>query len=211
MVQLYVASIANLPEPDACSALVSLLSKERQQKWKALLQSDKKKQCLGAGLLLNKVLSYYHVSAEDVGVGKNGKPEVDGICFNLSHSGELVVCAVSETQVGCDIEQRKAVPLYLAERFFGTREKEYLSAFTGAEYDRQFFRLWTMKESYVKMTGEGMSLFLDAFEIIPGDEIRVFCDGQIQDCYLKEYEVSGYQITVCAKEEAFAEIQWETI
>lgn len=211
MVHLYITDVSALLLPKECPELVAKLSEERQQKLKMLLQPEKQKQCLGAGLLLEKVLAQHGVSADSVRVGKNGKPEVDGIFFNLSHSGALVVCAVSDKLVGCDIEQRKAAPLHLAERFFGERERAYLATFTGEEYDHQFFRLWTMKESYVKMTGEGMSLSFDSFEIIPGDTMCVLRDGQRQDCYLTEYEVSGYQVTVCAKEEAFDEIQWEII
>ena len=53
------------------------------------------------------------------------------------------------------------------------------------------------KESYLKMLGTGIRVPLNELEI--------------QDCYLKEYEIQGYQITVCAKEDKFSDLIWENI
>lgn len=68
-----------------------------------------------------------------------------------------------------------------------------------------------MKESYMKYTGEGTCLPLKAFEILMDDEVKVLRDGMVQDCYMKEYVVCGYRVTVCAEESRFAELIWENI
>ena len=70
--------------------------------------------------------------------------------------------------------------------------------------NREFFRIWTMKESYLKMTGEGLRTALNSFRVFP-DILKISREGNMQPCLMKEYKYSGYQITVCAMEEEFAE------
>ena len=199
MVKLYVADITNLPEPLSCPELLQKLSPERQQKVHNSKHEKSRKQSMGAGLLLQKVLALYHMEMSSVVVGEHGKPMLEGFEFNLSHSGNLVICAVSDKPVGCDVEQLRKAPERVAERYFSESEKEYLNQFGGEDYDTEFFRLWTMKESYVKMTGEGMGLPLGAYEIVLGDCARVIRNGEVQECYLSEIEMDGYIISICAK------------
>lgn len=201
MVELYVSDISSLPDPKDCPEQIEKLPEKRRERIGKMRQSKSRKQSLGAGLLLEKVLMRYGLSSKDVYQDENGKPMIEGLYFNLSHSGDIVICAVSNSPVGCDIEQSKKAPAHLAERYFCEGEKQYLSQFAGDEYDREFYRLWTMKESYMKYTGEGTRLALNKFEIQIQDEIRVLRDGVIQPCILKEYDVPGYCVTVCIKDE----------
>lgn len=195
MVSLYVTNVSELPDPVEDTKVMEELSKERQKRILSCRREQQRLQSFGAGLLLNKILGRQGILPEMVRIDKNGKPEVDGICFNLSHSGDIVICAVSEKPVGCDIEQLKDAPKQVAERSFTEEEKEYLRQFSEEEYNREFFRIWTRKESYLKMTGTGIRVPLNKLEI--------------KDCFIKEYEIPGYQITVCAKENEFADLIWE--
>lgn len=197
MVYLYAANISTLPDPLENPEVMAILPKERQKKILKYKQKQNRLQSLGAGLILNRVLSRHGGAADKVQVGANGKPTVEGISFNLSHSGDLVICAVSEKPVGCDIERIKNAPQRVAERSFSEAEKEHLQQFLGEAYNREFFRIWTKKESYLKMLGTGIRVPLNELEI--------------QDCYLKEYEIQGYQITVCAKEDKFSDLIWEHV
>lgn len=211
MVKLYVADIMNLPDPLSCPELLQKLSPERQQKVHNSKHEKSRKQSMGAGLLLQKVLALYHMEMTSVVVGEHGKPMLEGVEFNLSHSGDLVICAVSDEPIGCDVEMIRKAPERVAVRYFSESEKEYLNQFCGEDYDTEFFRLWTMKESYVKMTGEGMGLPLGIYEIVLGDCARVIRDGEIQDCYLTEIEMDGYIISVCAEDSAHLEVIWENL
>lgn len=60
-------------------------------------------------------------------IGADGKPEVDGICFNLSHSGNIVICGTAEKEVGCDVEKIVEAPEGVAERFFHPNETAYIN------------------------------------------------------------------------------------
>lgn len=95
--------------------------------------------------------------------GEKGKPEIEGfpLHFSLSHSGAYVLCAVSERQIGADIQQfRKTDLLRLTERFFTEQEYEMLRQCGTAEREALFFELWSRKEAYGKLTGEGVAAVL---------------------------------------------------
>ena len=204
MVRLYAANIKELPNPMENSMLLDVISNERKQKIIKYLKVQDKKRCLGAGLLLNKVLPLYGVLPNAVRIREDGKPELDGVFFNLSHSGNIVICAVSKKEVGCDIEKIEKAPEGVAERFFCPKETAYIQAAMESERDSRFFRIWTMKESYVKMTGEGMNLSFECFEfLLDSKNIKVCRKGNMLSCHIMEYDIPGYKTTVCAEEGDF--------
>ena len=87
----------------------------------------------------------------DIGftLGTHGKPSVPQVEFNLSHSGEWALIAVSDVPLGVDIEKIRERFDYraLAKRFLGAEPRTV----------EAFFHLWTEREAYVKATGEGIS------------------------------------------------------
>ena len=197
MVYLYVTNVSTLQDPLENPNIMGGLSADRKNKILNCKQRKKRLQSFGAGLLLKRVLEKYDISIDALRRDSNGKPIIEGICFNLSHSGNLVICAVSDQMVGCDIEQVKVVSKRVAERMFSKEENEYLLQFSNEQYNREFIRIWTKKESYLKMLGVGIRGAIDKLDF--------------KDCYIQEYELPEYHITVCAKEEAFSELLWEKI
>jgi 4'-phosphopantetheinyl transferase len=102
--------------------------------------------------------------------GVRGKPRVSGVPgphFNISHCDGLVACAVScAVDIGVDVEcLERSAPLELAGRYFAVAECALLSAMREAERPLGFFRLWTLKEAYIKATGLGLSQTLGDFSI----------------------------------------------
>lgn len=219
MVKLYVADISSLPDPLSVPEVLQTLPLERQKRIHNMKQEKSRKQSMGVGLLLQKVLALYHMQDSDVFVDEHGKPKVEGLEFSLSHSGNLVLCAVSEEPVGCDIERLREAPKGVAERYFSDAEQAYLSRFSADEYDRKFFRIWTMKESYVKMTGEGLRVPFEAYEVAVNkcasgwyeDCAQVLRNGETQGCYLSSVELNGHIISICAEESAHLEVVWENL
>ena len=211
MIKLYVADISHLPDPLFVPEMLNKLPEERQQRIHKMKQEKSRKQSMGVGLLLQKVLALYHMQDSQVVVGEHGKPMIEGLEFNLSHSGDLVICAVSDKSVGCDVETLRKAPKGVAKRYFSCGGQEYLSQFAEEEYDRAFFRLWTMKESYVKMTGEGLGVPFEAYEVVVDDYARVIRNGGVQECYVSEVEIPGYTISICAESSAHVEVIWEKL
>lgn len=208
MVYVYIANVKNLPDPLEYPELMKGLPKDRVKKIKKFKRLKDRKQSLGAGILLLNVIQRHGQTMEDLIYIENGKPVLEGICFNLSHSDDMVACAVSEKPVGIDIEKIKKLKVNISGRFFTENENKHLEEYQ--ENEAEFFRLWTMKESYMKYTGEGIKLALNRFEISFDDGISVCRDGNRVECYIKEYNVPGYKLTVCAKENEFA-TDWEEV
>lgn len=130
------------------------------------------------------------VPAEDVvfGSGPNGKPEVEGVSFNVSHAGEWVMVGVAAAgRVGVDVEQmRPGVEMRsLARRFFTPAENEALARLSGDELVRGFYGCWTQKEAFVKAVGEGLSFALDRVEVAvhPAVPRIVSVDGRPNDVW----------------------------
>ena len=210
MVHIYAVDITNLPDPLEVPELMGDLPEIRKQKILKCRQQGARKQSLGAGLLVEYILREHGLRNSEIKVGLNGKPERDGICFNLSHSKNMVICAVGEKSVGCDVEQISKAPEKVANRFFSESEIRYLNGISEKKKEQEFYRLWTMKESYIKMTGEGMRLSLDSFEVNFEEGIHIYREGKKQDCVIKEYQLCQegqlpYYISVCAEEKEFAE------
>lgn len=100
-----------------------------------------------------------------------GKPFVknESITFNLSHTKEAAVFAVSqEVEIGVDIEKVKPFKNYLdiAKRFFHPDEySQLLNIANVQQQQRQFFTIWTAKEAILKATGEGIAAGLNSFSV----------------------------------------------
>ena len=205
MVHVYALNIASLPDPLDAPEMLDGIWPERREKALRQRESLKRKQSAGASSLLKWVLRQRGFESKALRYGDKGKPFVEGICFSLSHSGDMVICAVGDKPVGCDIERTAQARKKVAERFFAPEEIEYLRRFSGDTLDREFFRLWTMKESYIKMTGEGLKLPLGSFYVDIGGDLSVFREGLPCDCRIKEYPIDGYALSICSEDMEFSE------
>lgn len=93
---------------------------------------------------------------------KSGKPFIFGlphIHYNISHCAGMVACAFADSPVGVDVEKIRPVKDNLIARVLTGDERVYLSRVSADEASRAewFTRFWTLKESYLKYTGAGLS------------------------------------------------------
>ena len=159
---------------------------ERRKKVIRYLQPDDRKRSLGAGIMIRKILNGNGLSESSLKYSEN---------FNISHAGDYVVGVVSDGEVGCDIERNVNAPLEIAEHYFYSAEREYIEA--ASDPGKAFFTLWTLKESYMKMTGRGMSLPLDSFEIIRKDQGFVLGKSPERPGFFRTMEFEDYIFSVC--------------
>ena len=205
MIQLYAIDVQRLPDPKEEPGMLRYLHGERKIQTMKYLQTDDRKRSLGAGILLGEVLPRHGASPEEITRSPQGKPQAAGICFNLSHSGHLAICAVGHRPVGCDIEKIAPEPAKVGEHFFHPGEIALLNRCEKEMRGELFFRLWTIKESYLKMTGEGLRRPLNSFEIlIDRQDVQVRRGEEILPCHIREYPGPGYRVSVCALEQSFA-------
>jgi 4'-phosphopantetheinyl transferase len=96
------------------------------------------------------------------------EPAQQHLCFNLSHSETLVLCAVSRQRaLGVDIEIVRPLAdlLALAQNVFTAREYATLCALSLSQQTEAFFHGWTRKEAFIKAIGAGLSYPLQGFEV----------------------------------------------
>jgi 4'-phosphopantetheinyl transferase len=144
--------------------------------------------------------------------GEKGKPEpagFRGIHFNISHSGDWVVVSLSPGAVGVDVERMRKVPEGVANRFFSEKEKNWLaSAIDEKEKAEIFFTLWTLKESFLKAIGTGLTRSLSTFTIV-NDARGLFSledDLGSGRYYLKNWPFrEGYKLSACSGIPDFAD------
>ena len=148
--------------------LILLVHNERIQRSLRYRFEDDKKRSLLAHALLNHALKEEGIKADYPILpvtDEHGKPHFytdnreKEIYFSLSHSGNYAVCAIGEDELGVDIEIIKDYKDSIANRFFAPSELQYVQDTEG------FYRIWTLKEAYMKAVGLGMALALDSFAV----------------------------------------------
>ena len=164
MLRLYFADVSAL-EPDAYA---EPLTNYRRGKLDRQRNPQSRRQSLGAELLLRQALADCAPDRPwppEIRPGVNGKPDwdVEGLYFNLSHSGEIAACVIADRPVGLDVQEDGEYRETLARRFFAPEEQAYLAA--SAEPEHAFGRIWALKESYVKALGNGLTMPLASFSV----------------------------------------------
>ncbi|MBE5816175.1 MAG: 4'-phosphopantetheinyl transferase superfamily protein [Clostridiales bacterium] len=124
------------------------------------------------------------------GLQEKGKPYVsnfENIHFNISHTKNACAGIFAPFEVGIDTELIRPAELAISRRFFTPNEAEYIS---GAPHlsDERFFEVWTKKEAYIKLTGEGLGRPLSSFDVLD--------DGL--GASFTHYRHSGFSISACA-------------
>ena len=120
------------------------------------------------------------------GYGPQGKPyliDYPGIYFSLSHSGNMAVLAISDSEAGIDVQERRGYQEKVVKRFYHESEIAVIEAISDpAEKANCFYQMWTAKEAYIKYTGNGM-----------GQDLRSFCVDLANECILEE----GKEVALC--------------
>ena len=141
---------------------------------------------------------------------QNGKPFVKGsepFVFNFSHSGRWVAvaycCDGSSEAVGVDVETVRKGDGWkkITHRFLSDREKKKIFG-ASAEEERAvaFTRIWTLKESYAKYLGKGLSIGLDTFSVdADAGRVRDASDREINGVWLSSIRLEDSWLSVCGE------------
>ncbi|MGH9472935.1 MAG: 4'-phosphopantetheinyl transferase family protein [Terriglobales bacterium] len=156
---------------DAPANAGEISAEERERAARLRFERDWRR-FVAAHAALRRILGGYlgvPAAAVEFAYGRHGKPSLAGraaLHFNLSHSEELALLAVTEIgAVGVDVERERTIELEIADRYFAAGEVAALRALPADERQAAFFRCWTRKEAYLKARGEGVLLPLDGFEV----------------------------------------------
>jgi 4'-phosphopantetheinyl transferase len=160
----------------------TILSPDERARADRLLRRQARERLVAGRLFLRRTLGHcLGLDPADILLESNewGKPRLggeqaaSGLCFNLSHSDDWAILALSRgAELGVDIElvreDLEFVPI--ARRYFSPREREELFSLPEEEQRAAFYCCWTRKEAYLKGVGRGLSIPTDSFDVslLPG-------------------------------------------
>ena len=160
----------------------------------AFHREEDRRRALVSRALLRETLSRYapvRPEAWEFAFGPHGKPAIAApaglrLRFNLSHARGLVACAVTlDDEIGVDLEDtaRELDPLELAQRVFSPEEIAALRALAPEARRQRFFKIWTLKEAYLKARGMGFALAPQSasFELGERGRVRVHFTAEAED------------------------------
>ena len=211
--RIYTADTAVLSDSGLYRRLYEGAPQPRRDKIDRFRFPKDKRLSLGAWALLDYALREAGVSERTLEYNENGKPRLarrSDIHFNLSHSGTRVMCAVSDSEIGCDVEQMTASVPDIAGSCFCPEECAAIERCRDEESRRaMFFRYWTLKESFCKAVGLGLALPLSSFCItIRGGDITVRQNADKRQFFFRSFPHDGeYQYAVCSAEKQLGSIQ----
>lgn len=187
MIKIYIANINDID-----IKRVGELDADRTGKFNRLRLIDDKKRCLTGGLFIKRFLANAVISVNDF-----GKPIADnGLHFNLSHSGEYVLFALSDKEIGCDIEKSRNInPEKLGKIVFCDNEMTEIKNFS--DQKQYFFNLWTRKESLLKCIGKGFHQNSKSVDVS-----RNICKIEEKIYHFRTWHREDYTISVCSEYEA---------
>lgn len=152
MALLYWMNIDPLKENGQMHRVLRRCSPLRREKALLLRRQEDQLRSLAATVLLDVALRPYGRQEREMRydftqTGKPFFPDLPEFCFSLSHAGEIAVCAVSNREIGVDVEHRRPVSDVLIRRYFSEKERQAAEPMW----------LWVLKESYGKLTGRGLA------------------------------------------------------
>ena len=154
----------------------TLDGEERARAARFVFSTDRARYTAAHGLVRHVLSGYLGISPAEVifGYGRHGKPYLvmaDApavLRFNVSHSANLCLCAVTlDREVGVDIERIRVDRDHrgIADRYFSPAERAALLALPAEQLVRAFYDCWTRKEAHLKATGDGLGVPLDSFDV----------------------------------------------
>lgn len=201
-----------------------LLSPDERERAARFKFERHRRRYLIAHIALHEILSRYlaiepaHLSFD---LGTNGKPKLpqalapSGIEFNLSHSNEMALLAVSHgRELGVDIEHVREQFEFqdVAERFFTAKEVTAMRGLPPPLQRQAFFKCWTSKEAFLKAKGTGLSGALDEVEISLRGDDQIRITANVPNWWLFELDpIAGYEaaLVVAGAPAAIHCYQWQ--
>lgn len=205
-IELYLCDAVTLP---ADAAELSCFSPYRRAHIDAAKTERGKADAYAASLVLRAALLAHGIDESGCSyeIAPGGKPRLlhSPFHFCLSHSEGGALCALFDAPIGADMEvfppQRTRDWAAIVQRFFMPQEQAYFDL-CGAS-TRAFFTLWTRKESYLKYTGQGITVPLSSFCVMDG-----VSGTEVSPCYRTLFE-KGFVISLCTeKAEKQPKIVW---
>ena len=215
-IRLWLTPLDDARDPALTERYRALLSDaEREQQQRFVFEKDRHRYLVTRALVRTVLARATAVAPHALRFVANdyGKPALaaeaaDDLAFNVSHAGNLVVLAIARGgALGVDTEgvESRISTDDLADRFFAREEADELRTQPAERRQQRFFEYWTLKESYIKARGMGLSLPLDRFGFrFPAPErvslwTHADVDHAPQRWRFRQYVTDGHLIALCAE------------
>lgn len=187
MMKFEVLNIKNLTEADFAAAFEGMSPERKARCLRYKFAEDRRRMAFGE-MLLKSLVGDKNLRLENLPSGKPvafvGHREV---FVSISHSGDFVAAAFAGTPVGIDLEVKREVNPNLLKRALTPAELEFVKT------DEDFLKIWTAKEAYLKLTGEGLSGLMGA------DVLPLMQKGEKDGLILQEHHTRDYACTIIFK------------
>lgn len=205
--KIYAVCIDKSPSDDEFQRMMQIISLSTRRKIERYkFREDMERTLIGEILIRHIIKEKFGISNHEIHFSNNsyGKPyavNLESFNYNISHSGCWVVLAVDHAPIGIDIEKIKSIDLDIAKHFFSTKEYLDLMNTDISKRTSYFYQLWSMKESYVKQVGKGLTIPLNSFSVQfdPKKGASIDVPKMQPDVFLKTYPIDiNYHMAVCA-------------
>lgn len=202
LTRIYFTCVSPLADEQLYQSLYAAASEERRRKTDRYRFLKDRMLSLGAEGLLRYALKKAGRGDNAISYryGEHQKPylsDADGFFFNLSHAGDYAMLAVSDAEVGCDIERIRPVDPGLFARVLTEHEHSVLTAAPKEEREALFFRYWVLKESCMKALGKGFFLEPGSFSLTLAPAIFASGAGISGPLAFADGAFSDYRYAVC--------------
>ena len=175
----------------------------RWNKIQSIKSESDKKRSFASGYLLHQMCKELGIDNPEYGYSEKGKPYLIGdhnVSFNISHSGDYVVLAYQESPqpIGIDIQQIRNMREGMKRKILHEKEQVPENAST-EEQTRYLNRIWSIKESYVKMTGDGLSCDFRRIQIDFKNH-KIMTENGDAASFVEYEKLDGYVMAVCGKD-----------
>lgn len=218
MIEVYALKIDTTINSEVYEQLLLYVDEEKRLRLKRFRFIEDGKRSLYGDLMVRWVICMQlKMLNKDIEFEYNqyGKPflkNYPNFYFNISHSGNWVVCATSNKEVGIDVEQVNNINFDIAKRFFSQIEYQTIMMQPESLRLESFYDFWTLKESFIKCIGKGLSIPLNSFYIK--------CDESSIDIFpvmkpaLNLYRIfldKGYKLAICSEDKINYKIRFMSI
>lgn len=191
----YLVDSINNYSDDEYNLFLNLIKDTKKREIIKIKDFNVRKRKILGEILLIKLLDSVNINYNDISINKNefGKPYLDcGVFFNISHSYDYVVCSISKSEIGIDIEMIRDISESVIKHICCVNEIDFIYKSNNINY--YGFCFFTLKEAYFKCLGRDLfNIKSVSFDI--KDEI--VCSDETVDCY--QYNFQNYIISVCKK------------
>lgn len=185
MIFQYAINTKKIVSLTQVSDLLNIISEERREKINRLYFLKDKLHSLFVEIILRYALwEQYSINSPYIEFKQSeyGKPSFvhyRDIHFNLSHSGDWVICGIGDTPLGIDVEQIKEMKSLFANRIYTEEESAFIDTSPLEDRPKAFYKIWTLKESYVKNVGMGLGIPFNSLSFrFYDDDIQFYLEGK---------------------------------